>query len=66
LTSVKERGTLLVKCEAKTCINYREGMCQAEALEIKNFTWYSEEKKEEEDEMICNSYEYFINWMFKR
>jgi hypothetical protein len=56
---------LLVKCGAKTCVNYKEGMCQAEAIEVKNFTWYSEEEKEEQDEMVCGTYKYFVNWMFR-
>lgn len=56
---------MLVKCGVKTCANYGEGICQAEAIEIKNFTWYSETEKEELDEMRCDTYKYYVNWMFR-
>ncbi|WP_297420530.1 DUF1540 domain-containing protein [Clostridium sp.] len=56
----------LIKCEAKTCINYNAGRCQAPALEIVDFTWYSEEEKEEFDIMKCNTYKYFSNWMYRK
>ncbi|MFT8350115.1 DUF1540 domain-containing protein [Clostridium saccharoperbutylacetonicum] len=56
---------MLVKCGAKTCVNYNDGMCKAKAIEIKNFTWYSEEEKEELDEMRCDTYKYYVNWMLK-
>lgn len=56
---------MVVKCEAKTCEHYCKGKCTAEEIEITNFTWWSEEEHEELDEMKCDTYKYFINWMYR-
>lgn len=57
---------MLVECDAKTCIHYKNGICQSEALKMKNFTWYSEKEKEEKNKTACVTYEYDRNWMYKR
>jgi hypothetical protein len=53
----------VLKCDSKTCVNYCNGICNAETIEIKNFTWYSEEEKEELDNAACGSYKYYHDWM---
>jgi hypothetical protein len=40
-------------------------MCGSESLEMKDFTWYSEEEKEELDKTACATYEYDSEWMYK-
>lgn len=54
-----------VMCNAKTCKNYRNGVCQSETISITDFTWHDEESKEDLDEMKCSSYEYEQDWMLK-
>lgn len=54
-----------VKCDSKTCKNYKEGYCQAETIEIKNFEYWVEEKKEFEDIERCGSYEKDEMWLCK-
>lgn len=56
---------LVLNCDSKTCVNYDKGTCKAERIEIKNFTWYSEEEKEELDRAACGSYQYDHDWMCK-
>lgn len=56
---------MLVKCGAETCNYNNNGMCQAETIEMKDFSWYSEGNKEEVDEMKCSSYEYDKNYSRK-
>jgi hypothetical protein len=57
---------LSVKCDSKTCINYKNGECSLEEIEIKNFTWYDEAEKEEKDKPACANYDYDDNWMYRR
>ncbi len=51
---------MLVKCSAKTCTYYKNGMCNAEAIEMIDFDYYAsvENQRREipDDEMKCNSY----------
>lgn len=51
---------MLVKCPAVTCIHCKNGMCNAEAIEMVDFEYYSTKDKERkenlDDEMKCNSY----------
>ncbi|OOM17244.1 hypothetical protein CLSAB_19640 [Clostridium saccharobutylicum] len=54
-----------VMCNAKTCKNYKNGACGAETISIKDFTWYSEEDKEDIDEMKCSNFEWDKDWMLK-
>lgn len=55
----------VLKCDSKTCVNYFNETCKAETIEIKNFTWYSEEEKEELDNASCGSYKYDNDWMLR-
>jgi hypothetical protein len=52
-----------VMCDAKTCKNYKEGVCQAETITIKNFEWWNEDEKEYKDHERCFRYEYDNDWM---
>ncbi|MCE5221303.1 MAG: DUF1540 domain-containing protein [Clostridium sp.] len=56
---------MLVRCNAKTCTHNKSDMCKADTIEMKDFSWYSEENKEEVDEMKCSSYEYDKNYSSK-
>jgi hypothetical protein len=51
---------MLVTCTAKTCINYKNGMCTSESIEMIDFEYYStldKEKKElSDDDMKCSTY----------
>ena len=51
---------MLVKCPATTCIHCKNGMCNAEAIEMVDFEYYStrdKEKKETlDDEMLIKVY----------
>lgn len=53
-----------VKCEWKTCVNYENGLCNAENIELKSFDY--EEEKEELEGLKCSSYKYDNDWMYKR
>lgn len=51
---------MLVKCPAVTCIHCKNGMCNAEAIEMVDFEYYASVEKQRheilDDEMKCNSY----------
>lgn len=51
---------MLVTCTAKTCINYKNGMCTSESIEMIDLEYYStldKEKKElSDDDMKCSTY----------
>ncbi|UYZ37242.1 DUF1540 domain-containing protein [Clostridium beijerinckii] len=55
-----------IKCDTKTCISYKDGECILDTIEIKNFTWYDEEEREEKDKPACATYQYDHDWMYKR
>lgn len=50
-----------VKCQWKTCVNYKDGMCKAPAVELKSFDY--EEEDEEKEGLKCETYEYDPVWM---
>jgi hypothetical protein len=52
-----------IKCDWKTCINCKDGKCQAESIELKSFDY--EEEKEELEGLKCTSYRYDSVWMCK-
>jgi hypothetical protein len=56
---------MIVKCDSKTCVNYENGMCGAESIEIKNFEFWVEEEKEFNDIERCGSYEKDPQWLCK-
>lgn len=51
---------MLVKCSAKTCLHYKNGMCTSESIEMTDFEYYStidnEKKEYSNDDMKCNTY----------
>ncbi|WP_238860919.1 DUF1540 domain-containing protein [Clostridium sp. YIM B02569] len=55
---------MLVRCQWKTCINYKDGMCKAPAIELKSFDY--EEDNEELEGLKCDSYKYDSFWMCEK
>lgn len=52
---------MLIKCEWKTCINYKKGICKAAVIELESFDY--EEEHEELEGLKCGSYKYDYFWM---
>lgn len=52
---------MVVKCTAETCIFYDKGLCNAEAIEMINFEYYStldmQKRELSDDEMKCSTYQ---------
>lgn len=53
-----------VKCQWKTCINFKGGECYADSIELKTFDY--EEEKEEREGLNCGSYKYDSIWMIPK
>ncbi len=47
---------LLIKCNWRTCKNYKDGVCRADSIELKSFDY--EEDNEELEGLKCATYEY--------
>jgi hypothetical protein len=54
-----------ILCDAKTCINYENGVCKAETIKIVNFEYWIEDSKEYKDIEKCGSYEMDKLWLSK-
>lgn len=52
---------LLIKCNWRTCKNYKDGVCRADSIELKSFDY--EEDNEELEGLKCATYEYDSFWM---
>jgi hypothetical protein len=54
---------MLIKCSWKTCVNYKDGVCKAKAIELKSFDY--EEDNEELEGLKCSAYKYDSFWMYR-
>lgn len=54
---------MLIKCSWKTCVNYKDGVCKAKAIELKSFDY--EEDNEELEGLKCSAYKYDFFWMYR-
>lgn len=53
---------MLVKCNWKTCIDYKNGFCGAPAIELKSFDYEDDEGVGQEG-LLCSGYKYDTDWM---
>jgi hypothetical protein len=57
----REECKLLVQCQWKTCINYKDGFCEAPAIKLITFDY--KEDNEELEGLQCATYKYDPFWM---
>lgn len=55
---------MIVKCNWKTCINCKKGICNRAAINLISFD-YEENNEEECQGLMCNEYKYNPLWMDK-
>lgn len=56
---------MVVKCGAKTCKYYKNGICCADEIKMKDFEWYCDDINDYVDEMKCTTYEKDSDWMIR-
>lgn len=57
---------MIVKCGAKTCKYYRNNICCADEIEMKDFDWYCDDINDYVDEMKCTTYENDRDWTYRK